>query len=366
MDDQNKRDEMVQRFWDRVGGIIGVIPRRVIALLDLFELSASIVIANKEQDWADTIQTAVVDQGAVLYDEAVGRGFKRSKFEVFGRHMNDLRKFALLASEKCAIARVKDLVLERGIHSLISGPSEVPRVRRRTTITDASDMADASDEIKKPLLEQLARYYSINKDLGVKGDAFKDLLVTIESQEDEKLVVRVKCIECQQAPRCVRTGSTWAASNYFQHVRKVHIDKREAMRRRRSLRARPNQFGTPRIPRPGRNLNNRRRRVTAETQATSTPQVEENVETEERSADLPSDQPTDLPSEPQGCDGDEENRRTEQEKLTTPEQANDVSRSPPRDVSSLVNYFSGEGTSKDFRPTRKSNRSSDNSSTSEN
>lgn len=358
---------MVQRFWDRVGRIIGVIPRRVIALLDLFELSASIVIANQEQDWAATIERVVVDQGNLLYDEAVERGFKRTKFDVFGRHMDDLRKFALLESEKYAIKRVKDLVMERGIHSLISSSSEMPRVRRRTTtITDATQEAGASHEIKKPLLEQLARYYMTNKDLGIKGDAFKDLPVTIESQEDEKLTVRVKCIECQHAPRCVRTGSTWGASNYFQHVRKVHIDKREAMRRRRSLRVRPNQVGTPRILRSGRNLNKRRSRITAETPATSTPQVEERGESEEPSADLRLVEPTEPPSEPQGRIGDEENRRTEEEARTTPEQANNVPSSPPRDVSSLVSYFSGEGTSKDFQSTRKSNQGSDQSFTSEN
>lgn len=50
-----ERGQIKERFWKRVQKVIGLVPHRVMALLDMFDLSASQVIAEASVEWPKLI-----------------------------------------------------------------------------------------------------------------------------------------------------------------------------------------------------------------------------------------------------------------------------------------------------------------------
>lgn len=243
----DERKQMVERFWGRVQQVIGLVPMRVIGLLDLFELSASQAIANEDVDWAHCIEEQVKENGTAMYEEAKRRGFTRPKIDVFGLQYNNLGAFRLLPAEKVSINDVRKLIQDNGIRSYITASPERGTRYRGTSAGTANPaaVACASDHLKRPLLEKLAAYYAKRKNLGINRNFFDDLPVLILSESENQSIVRVPCQKCNHQPICTRNGANWTLSNYFQHVR-THLKRVAEVRSSRT------SIGSGRIGGPGR------------------------------------------------------------------------------------------------------------------
>ncbi|KAL1374721.1 hypothetical protein pipiens_017919, partial [Culex pipiens pipiens] len=64
--------EIVDRFWQRMGKLIGIIPWRVISIMDLLELSGSDALAEVK-DWGTAINATIQTEGQAIYDEGIER-----------------------------------------------------------------------------------------------------------------------------------------------------------------------------------------------------------------------------------------------------------------------------------------------------
>lgn len=222
-----ERGQIKERFWKRVQKVIGLVPHRVMALLDMFDLSASQVIAEASVEWPKLIEDDIRKSGVEIFDDAVSRGLARSKYDVFGRQQNDLATFSLHAAEEVSINNVGKLIQKYGIRQFIEGS---PVLARRCQEIGTDQVNPIADDSKKMLLEKLANYYRQHEECGVDPDYFVDLPVLTISNTGDQATVRVTCAVCKKTrPMCKRSGGNWVTNNYYQHVR-THL--RGVVRRR--------------------------------------------------------------------------------------------------------------------------------------
>lgn len=230
--DSDERREVVKRFWGRVEKVVGLVPRRVMGLLDLLEMSASQLIARAGTDWAACIETRIKANGEAMFEAAKERGFTRTKSEVFGLHHDSLGTFELYDYEKASIEDIRKLIQDNGIRSYIN---ESPvRVTRQPNPPSGILTPGQS---KQMLLDKLAGYYRSRKNLGISSNFFVNLQV---QESENQAIVRVPCPKCNQKPGCTRSGNTWLTNNYYQHVR-THLRKELEVRSSR----RSGRFGGP-------------------------------------------------------------------------------------------------------------------------
>lgn len=244
-DESEVRKQMRERFWRRVQEVIGVLPVRVMGLLDLFNLSASQNIADAKTDWVKIVEKEVKEKGDKMFDYAVEQGFTRSKRDVFGLDHNNLGAFSLLAAEKVSINDIQKLIQQNGIRTYITASPARGTNRRVQANSSAGALTPAQQ--KKILLDKLANYYRKHR-VGISSSFFVDLAVETVQESVQCAVVSVPCPKCDTKVMCTRNGNTWMTSNYYQHGR-THS--------RREAEVRSSQRGTSRrSPR----LRNRRRR----------------------------------------------------------------------------------------------------------
>lgn len=368
--DSEERRQTVTRFWDRVQEVLGLLPLRVMGLLDLFELSASQIIANAETDWAACIEKEVKAKGDAMFENAVRRGFTRQKCDVFGLEHSDLGTFSLFPGEKVAIEDLRKLIQANGIRSYITDSSVQP-VRRRGAGTIQADVVPTPGQLKKILLYKLANYYRKHRSLGINGNFFLNLPVVTLSEANNKMTVRVPCVKCDQPPKCDYNGTSWLTNNYYQHVRTHLRREAEARSSRRS--------GARRLRRPGRRRSNipgtgQRRRLTSgsvnqeaeggeeDLQGAPTP-VHTDEERDEQSPTLNASR--DQPTQSVPSDTDRERCEDAQQEASSEEPRDSVEdrsagqaagsgggggcqSSSRKSVTELIEQFSGEGTSKQY------------------
>lgn len=365
--DIDERKELMTRFWSRVTKAIGLVPIRVMGLLDLFELSASQGIADTEMDWACHIETQVKARGDEMFQIAVNWGFTRSKYDVFGLEHNDVSTFSLLPAERICINNIRKLIQDNGIRSYIATP--VRATRRREPCADQPNFLDVvptSGQLKQMLLEKLAGYYRKRKNLGINGNLFADLSVVTVSESENQETVRVPCVKCNHRPTCSRNGTVWLANNYYQHVR-IHLRKEAEVRSSRRSTGRVGRPGGPSRRASGvntRSATEQRERVDedAESGEDQSTLVDRDVEREsQQSPSLTASSDPHAQSIPLDTDGDDDAQPDASSGVQrgsvadgTEEQAagsGDGGCQPGRkkSVSELVQQFSGEGTSNRYK-----------------
>lgn len=217
--------EIVDRFWQRMGKLIGIIPWRVISIMDLLELSGSDALAEVK-DWGTAINATIQAEGQAIYDEGIERKTVTvSKFDIFGRHATSLDKFELTAGEKSTIQRIAKSVQENGILRFIHG-NEANHEAGQEHIPEVDDIVApivTPAEIQKSLIKRLATYYGTRPGTGIKMDDFNNLAVRITEQAPNRVAVKADCVlKCGRSVVCIQTGRTWAVSNYVQHITRVH------------------------------------------------------------------------------------------------------------------------------------------------
>lgn len=224
MGDQND-EAILERFWKRMRKLVGIIPKRVINIMNLLELSGSDALAT-EIDWGASVERTVLTQGAGIYDEALQRNpATLSKDKIFGRHGADLSQFELTDGEKSLINRIARRVQERGILCFIhdtgdaAGEQIPPADDSRIVIPMPTLPA-----IRQSLLARLSTYYGTRPSCGIHMRDFDNLRVDILQQEPGKVTVNAQCVlKCGKGVKCTQTGSTWAVSNYIQHISRKHM-----------------------------------------------------------------------------------------------------------------------------------------------
>lgn len=213
------RKRTVERFWQRVENLIGLVPMRAKALLDLFGLTASIALGDTKRVWTKLIEEEIQKHGDSMFEEARSEGFTYSRQEVFGSQQNMLEKYELRPALASSIESVQKLIQEEGIRALIA-ESPVAQSRRRQAGAGAGAGAnEASEEFKKPLLEQIANYYETHPGLGIRSSVFANLSVSILSESGTDAAARVPCVKCRRMIKCTRSDNNWLTGNYYQHVR---------------------------------------------------------------------------------------------------------------------------------------------------
>lgn len=352
--DSDERREVVKRFWCRVQKVIGLVPRRVMGLLDLFEMSASQLIAKAETDWATCIEAEVKAKGGEMFDDAVKRGFTRTKSEVFGLQQNELDKFKLLDSEKASIDDLRKLIQDNGVRSyIIESPARA--TRRGAPTAQQSNVVLTSGQLKQILLDKLACYYRKRKSLGINSNFFVDVQVVTESESENQAKVRVPCPKCNQKPGCTRNGNTWLTNNYYQHVR-THIARRSTRPGRASRR----NSGVDNRRRSGQHRSVAAGSVTEE-DGEDGPRASSPVDTDEdrgeevrqgtSSEGTSASRSAQVPPAPSVTDAERGENSVEDRGVEKAAGSGSGQSRRHKSVTELVLQFSGEGTSQHYRDT---------------
>lgn len=216
--DENDHGDVVRRFWQRMQSVVGVIPERVIALMDLLELSASEAL-TMDRDWGATILEDIRLEGEGIYKDAVARKkvpANRTKYTIFGRHQDDLANFRLTGAEESSINSIARIVREHGIAYFIT-EQQPGRLPERIPAASAAGPPDLQVSLRDRLNDYFngkPEYFGVN--------AFANLAIEIESRHPNQDKVRAKCLRCPNTIRCTRTRNVWHISNYTQHVKRKH------------------------------------------------------------------------------------------------------------------------------------------------
>lgn len=219
----------VERFWQRMMKVVGVIPIRVIGLMDLLQLSASEALAT-DNDWGTSVLEDIRNDGEGIFEEACKRGLVTNgeKYDIFGRHENDLRNFRLTGSEMSSINAIAKMVQVHGILHFIDETEEGPgrsQVARSARPTVAGNATSVPVEVKTSLITRLSEYYKNHVEFNFRPNAFDNLPMSLEWQDGENIRVKPKCVRCAQTIGCTKMGNKWNISNYTQHVRRKHRPK---------------------------------------------------------------------------------------------------------------------------------------------
>lgn len=216
----------VERFWQRMTEAVGVIPIRVIGLLDLLQLSASEGLATNK-DWGAQVLEDIVNDGEAIFEEACQRELvnRDNKYAIFGRHENDLNNFRLTGSEMSSINAIAKMVQRYGILHFIGemevGPGrlQAPRPVRPAAAVNGTPVPV---EIKTALIKRLSEYYKKHRECNVRPNVFDNIPMHIDSQDAEEMKIKVKCVRCSQTIKCTKKREKFIISNYTQHVRNIH------------------------------------------------------------------------------------------------------------------------------------------------
>lgn len=212
------------RFWQRMQMLVGVIPFRVIGVMDLLQLSGSSALEADEEDWVTSLTTWLQDDGEEIFAEACRRGLVTAdqKFDIFGRHANDLRQFKLTPPERRSMISIAGMVRNHGILHFIRETAEEPQAppTRRSTVPANDPLVPG--EVKASLIKRLSAYFKNRVEFNIRPQAFDNLPMSIEWQTGENMRVQAKCVQCTKTIGCTKTGAKWAISNYTQHVHRKH------------------------------------------------------------------------------------------------------------------------------------------------
>lgn len=213
---------VIERFWQRMQEAVGVIPVRVIAFLDLLQLSASNGL-TEERDWGTSVYDDINNEGTALFDEAVQFGImKRSRFEVFGRHADNMQEFRLTGAESAAINAIANMVRERGIMYFI-GEEQPP------ALPVDGPPAPSEVELQATLSRRLNDYFNSKPEyFGI--NAFDNVRLNLApEQPPNEIKVQVECVRCPHRLRCTKVGPNWHVSNYVAHVKRKHKPRRSGV-----------------------------------------------------------------------------------------------------------------------------------------
>lgn len=355
---------MVDRFWERVQMYTGVIPHRAMALLDLFELSASLTLADPISEWPECMEAQIKLCGDTMFEEARSQGLTHTRSELFGRHENDLAHYVMQPVVASAIRVVRKLIQQHGIRTFITeSPAQATRRRQTGNEQECVIGAEASDEIKRPLLDQIANYYETHNELGIRRNMIANLSVCILEESPTQMTVRVQCVKCRRKPKCTRNEANWLTGNYYQHVR-THLKNDATVeddqptptrrnRKRRSVGARSVRISRRR--QTSRRVTNMRQSLAASRRLPSPTSGQD----EENGEDGWQDTQGELPPPTASLQGGDPTNSE-----PAPSCSYAVDKQPgtrPRrgkSVSELIEKFSSEGTSREsFGPQRKSTSS---------
>lgn len=216
----------VERFWQRMMEVVGIVPFRVIGLMDLLQLSASQALAT-DKDWGALVLQDIRNDGERIFEEACKRELAThdQKYNIFGRHENDLKNFELTSPEMTSINAIARTVQVHGILCFIGETEEGPgrsQVARSARPAVAGNVTSVPVEVKTSLITRLSEYYKNHVELNIRPNAFDNLPMSIEWQDGENIRVKPKCVRCAQTIGCTKMGNKWNISNYTQHVRRKH------------------------------------------------------------------------------------------------------------------------------------------------
>lgn len=201
---------------------VGVIPERVIGLMDLLELSASDAL-TMDRDWGASVYDDIKAEGLDLFDEASRRGrlpCDRTKFSIFGRHENNMDNFRLTGAETSSINAIARMVRDRGIMYFI-GEEEGTIPATRPVVFIDGPLNPFQAELQASLGGRLNDYFNSRPEyFGL--NAFDNVRLRIEQQRSNRVKVQVQCVRCANSIGCTRYGNIWHISNYTQHVKRKH------------------------------------------------------------------------------------------------------------------------------------------------
>lgn len=213
---------IIERFWQRMQKTIGVVPKRVIALMDLLELSTTDAL-TMDRDWGATIYNDIKAEGLELFDEAMRRGIlprDRTKYDVFGRHENNMANFRLTGTETSMINSIARAARDYGIMYFI-GEEEGTIPATRPVVFRDGPPNPFQAELQASLGGRLNNYFNSRPEyFGL--NAFDNARVRIEQQRPNRVKVKVQCVRCAKGIGCTRVGNIWHISNYTQHVKRKH------------------------------------------------------------------------------------------------------------------------------------------------
>lgn len=218
----------VERFWQRMTEVVGVIPIRVIGLLDLLQLSASEGLATNK-DWGAQVMDDIRNDGEGIFEEACNRRIvnRANKYDIFGRHESDLKSFRLTGSEMGSINAIAKMVQEHGILHFIGETEGSGRLLGTRSVRPAvaGKNTPVPVEIKTALITRLSEYYEKRPNFNIRPNAFDNLPMHIESQAGEEMKIQAKCVRCSRTIKCTQMGLRWNISNYAQHIYRVHTTR---------------------------------------------------------------------------------------------------------------------------------------------
>lgn len=219
---EDNRRIIVERFWQRMREAVGVIPVRVIGFMDLLQLSASNGL-TEVRDWGASVYNDISEEGMALFDEAVLRGsMTRSRFEVFGRHENNMQDFRLTSAETSSINAIATMVRERGIMYFIGeGEPTLP--------VDAPPTPSLA-ELQASLSRRLNDYFNAKPEYFGRN-AFNNVRINVTpDQPPDQIKVRLRCVGCPYSIGCTKVGNkNWHISNYTAHVKMKHKPRRDGV-----------------------------------------------------------------------------------------------------------------------------------------
>lgn len=219
--DEENRKIIERRFWQRMQAMIGLMPGRVIAIMNFLGLSACNSLAT-ERDWGALVVADIRQFGKGFFDEAVNSGkcARTDQSKIFGPHKDDFEHFALSSAEETSINAVARAVQERGILYFIC--EEQVTVRPSQTVHLPAGPRTPSQNAAQPSLAARLNAYFNTKPEYFGPNAFDDVRVTIIEEALNIVKVYARCIGCQTSLRCTRTNNIWHISNFVQHVKRKH------------------------------------------------------------------------------------------------------------------------------------------------
>lgn len=229
--EDNHRRIIVERFWQRMQEAVGVIPDRVIAFLDLLQLSASSGLAD-DRDWGASVYDDINEEGMALYDEAAKRGImSRSKYQVFGRHENNMGNFRLTSAETSSINAIAKIVRERGIMYFIAEEQGAGPAVQPVHFADGPPNLSLA-ELQASLARRLNDYFNAKPEY-FGQNAFDNVRITVQpDQPPNQVKVRVKCVRCPRTLGCTKVGyDSWHISNYAAHAKRKHKPRSDGVYR---------------------------------------------------------------------------------------------------------------------------------------